>query len=564
MNYNKFSEIRNRLLTGENNQGLLLDSLYNTQQKKEEQTLLDESEKKHQLQQIERENELKRQHEIIQQQKEEQIKLTEIEKQKQIQELEKENEWKRQQEFAQQQKDDEIRQTEIKKQKQIQQLEKKKEWKHQQDISQQQKDDEIRQTEIEKQKQIQELEKENEWKRQQEFAQQQKDDNVRQTEIEKQKQIQELEKENEWKHQQESSQQKGNSLRLDEIEKQRQSTSEIPDSIGEKIIKDKSQNKLNNTSLIKVSILSIFSSILICGIAFFFYTKYYEDNAIRDATKAFNILTEQNHNYYSNKETIYKDFLKSFASSNTYNTEINSKLKSDLKALENKKELNLAEANKNINELRNVYQDRKGSLADFDYAYNKMLASFKNKDSIDILLIENKVNKIITLFSQQNSDSKISTEKIKYDIINRYIFGWGKIETNDIKSIVFNTELSSNNKYIVSINLEKNSIKSTAELSITCSNDAIVDVKTNQITFPNVAPANSWFNFTPLPNSIIHINTNRNPISIKSCENCSPIMVNSSAQNQFTLDDFSQIVSITSETNADVVVYFTYIPKPQQ
>ena len=456
MSYNKFSEIRNRLLTGENNHGLLLDSLYTTQQKKEEETLLDESEKKHQLQQLEKENELKRQHEIIQQQKEEQIRLTEIEKQKQTQQLEKENEWKRQQEFAQQ---------------------------------------------------------------------------------------------------------KGNSLRLDEIEKQRQSTPEIPDSIGESLIKDKSQNKLNNTSLIKVSILSIFSSILICGIAFFFYTKYYEDNAIRDAKKAFNILMEQNHNYYSNKETIYKDFLKSFASSNTYNTEINSKLRSDLKALESKKELNLAEANKNINELRNVYQDRKGSLADFDYAYNKMLASFKNKDSIDILLIENKVNKIITLFSQQNSGSKISTEKIKYDIVNRSVFGWGKIETNDIKSIVYNTELSGNNKYIISINLEKNSIKSTAELSITYSNDAIVDVKTNQITFPNVAPANSWFNFTPLPNSIIHVNTNNNSISLKSCGNCSPIMVNSSAQNQFILNDVSQIVSITSETNADVVVDFTYIPK---
>ena len=527
MSYNKFSEIRDRLLTGENNHGLLLDSHISTQQKMEEETLLVESEKQYQLQQVEKENELKRQQEIIQKQKEDEIRLTEIENQKQIQQVEKENELKRQQEIIQKQKEDEIRLIEIENQKHIQQVEEENELKRQQEIIQKQKEDETRLTEIENQKQIQQVEKENKLKRQQEVIQQQKEEETRLAESEKQKHIQ---------------------------------LKKTPENINnKKTISIHNNNKVNYHSTLKTSLISILASIFICGIAFFIYKQYFEEDSIRDAKIAFSYIKNQNSKYYKEKEKIYKEFLKSFANSNTYNSETNVKLQNDLIALENENKQNSLETNNAINELRNLYSLKKGSLADFDYAFASYKGAFVNHDSIDILPLEQKVQKLISTFVETHF---LNDSKIKSDLVGKDITGWGEIEANQITSILSNIEKRNNATIcIASLSLEKNAVKSNAEVTIHYNDTTLISVTTNKITYKNIATPNSWFTFTPVAGCAIYVNTNNNPIQLKTCENCSVIKINTNTETVQKLTNHPETIYITSDTNFDAVVDFTYIPE---
>jgi hypothetical protein len=156
----------------------------------------------------------------------------------------------------------------------------------------------------------------------------------------------------------------------------------------------------------------------------------------------------------------------------------------------------------------------------------------------------------------------LTAEKIKRDIINKEIIGWGKVENNDITSILTEKQARNDSAICTStLSLVKNNVKSKAEVTVYYADTVAINITTNKITYQNTAPAMSWFNFTPVSNCDVFINTNENPVQLKTCENCEVIKLNTNTKTIHKLVTNPISIFISSDNKFDAVVDFIYIPK---
>ncbi len=156
----------------------------------------------------------------------------------------------------------------------------------------------------------------------------------------------------------------------------------------------------------------------------------------------------------------------------------------------------------------------------------------------------------------------LTAEKIRADLNGKDIIGWGTVENADITSIL--TEKQTRNDSIICIStllLAKNNLKSKAEVTIVYIDTIPSGFITNEITYQNTAPAKSWFNFSPVPNSAIIINTNNNPIQLKTCETCDVVKLNTNNDTTYRISTDPTTIFITSDNKFDAVVDFIYVPK---
>lgn len=182
---------------------------------------------------------------------------------------------------------------------------------------------------------------------------------------------------------------------------------------------------------------------------------------------------------------------------------------------------------------------------------------------IDRFLL-NKSDKIANIEVPSNiiETDALSSEKIKNDLSGNNITGWGLIDTKNITSILSNIKKRNDTTICVaSLTLEDNGVKSNAEVTLNYMDSTLLNVITNKITFKNTATPNSWFIFTPVTGCTIFVNTNDNPIQLKTCENCTVIKMNTNSSTAQKLPNHPESIFITSDTKYEAIVDFTYIPE---
>ena len=114
--------------------------------------------------------------------------------------------------------------------------------------------------------------------------------------------------------------------------------------------------------------------------------------------------------------------------------------------------------------------------------------------------------------------------------------------------------------YVVALNLDDNTgTKASAKVILRYKNKTIHNIETKQITYKNIAPPNAWFSFTPVPGCSISINTNNNPIKLKTCDKCTEIEI-VSGSNALKQVSNTPTISIKSDNKNKVEVEFTYVP----
>ena len=154
-------------------------------------------------------------------------------------------------------------------------------------------------------------------------------------------------------------------------------------------------------------------------------------------------------------------------------------------------------------------------------------------------------------------------EQIKADLIGKEVLSWNAIKPNEIKelTILSVTEIDKNSNYVATVQLDDNSgTKAITELKLSYNKIILANVTTNKITYKNTAPTNAWFSFEPILNCSILVNTNNNPIQLKTCENCPIQKINTTAENALKLATQPTTIFISSDTKYEAEIDFTYIP----
>ncbi len=159
------------------------------------------------------------------------------------------------------------------------------------------------------------------------------------------------------------------------------------------------------------------------------------------------------------------------------------------------------------------------------------------------------------------ADSLFSPNKLKSDILNKEIIGWGKIDANQIQSIVYKISSVADTNFIKA-NLDLSDRQTTAKVALNMKymGGDFINLTTENISFMNMAPAGKWFTFAPLANCAITVNTNNESIKFKNCENCEVKIITSNSSNVETLTALGDKLFIQSGTNTDVQVEFNYTP----
>ncbi len=163
--------------------------------------------------------------------------------------------------------------------------------------------------------------------------------------------------------------------------------------------------------------------------------------------------------------------------------------------------------------------------------------------------------------AELNADSNL-IQQLKTNLIGKEIISWNAVKPNDIKrlSILSATKSEQENTYNIQVNLEENTnTKALVELSLQYNKDVLNQIKTNKITYSNIAPVNAWFSFAPVPNCSITINTNNNPIQLKTCDNCTVSKMVCDSETPVNIDNATEIY-IKSDNRYSAIVEFTYTP----
>lgn len=159
------------------------------------------------------------------------------------------------------------------------------------------------------------------------------------------------------------------------------------------------------------------------------------------------------------------------------------------------------------------------------------------------------------------ADSLFSPDKLKSDILNKEILGWGKIEANQIQSIVYKiSSVADTNFIMANLDLSDRQTTAKAALSLKYIGSNFISLATENISFMNMALAGKWFTFAPLANCAVTVNTNNEPMKFKNCENCEVKIITSNSSNVETLTALGDKLFIQSGTNTDVQVEFNYTP----
>ena len=164
-----------------------------------------------------------------------------------------------------------------------------------------------------------------------------------------------------------------------------------------------------------------------------------------------------------------------------------------------------------------------------------------------------------------NSSIKDTTliEQLKADLVGKQILSWNVVKTNEINNLTIKSfsEIDKNSSYIVEVNLDDNAgTKAMAELALLYNKIILSNVTTNKITYKNTAPTNAWFSFEPIANCNIFVNTNNNPIQLKTCDNCDVQKINTNAENALQLATHPTTIYISSDTKYAAEIDFIYIP----
>ncbi len=159
------------------------------------------------------------------------------------------------------------------------------------------------------------------------------------------------------------------------------------------------------------------------------------------------------------------------------------------------------------------------------------------------------------------ADSLFSPDKLKSDILNKEIVGWGKIEANHIQSIIYKiSSVADTNFIIANLDLSDQQTTAKAALNLKYIGSNFISLATENISFMNTAPAGKWFTFSPLANCAVTVNTNNETIKFKNCENCEVKIITSNSSNVEILTALGDKLFIQSDTNKDVQVEFNYTP----
>ncbi|MBK9794630.1 MAG: hypothetical protein IPP60_16410 [Sphingobacteriales bacterium] len=161
----------------------------------------------------------------------------------------------------------------------------------------------------------------------------------------------------------------------------------------------------------------------------------------------------------------------------------------------------------------------------------------------------------------KNADAAF-IEQLKSDINGKEILSWNPVNQEEIKEITLlsGSQNGQQINYEATINLEdKTGTKAKTETILHFENNALQRIETTKITYINIAPVRAWFSFAPVPNCTITVNTNNNPIQLKTCDACAIQKMVSDSNNPVALTNASKI-SIKSDNRYDGLVEFTYVP----
>ena len=162
-----------------------------------------------------------------------------------------------------------------------------------------------------------------------------------------------------------------------------------------------------------------------------------------------------------------------------------------------------------------------------------------------------------------NTTDTVLMEQIKADLIGKEVLSWNAIKPKEIKELTISSvsELDNNSNYTVTVQLDDNAgTKAITELKLSYNKIILANVTTNKITYKNIAPTNAWFSFEPIANCRILVNTNNNPIQLKTCDNCEVQKINTNAENALQLATQPTTIYISSDTKYAAEVDFIYIP----
>lgn len=194
----------------------------------------------------------------------------------------------------------------------------------------------------------------------------------------------------------------------------------------------------------------------------------------------------------------------------------------------------------------------------FMFFKNKVSFLAKTKNNATVLASVD-TNKSAIPFDY-NTDT-VLLQQLRTNLIGRDILSWNNIKDKDIKNITILSadENDVNSRYTVVLNLADGITRASAELNLSYNKIILNKIETTKITYSNIAPTNAWFSFVPLPNCSISINTNNNPIQLKTCDDCTITKILSTKEAEHEIAN-SEYIYIKSDTRYEASVDFTYLP----
>ena len=160
------------------------------------------------------------------------------------------------------------------------------------------------------------------------------------------------------------------------------------------------------------------------------------------------------------------------------------------------------------------------------------------------------------------SNDSLFMQQLKTDLNGKEVLSWNPVKPEEISALtlISGKENGQQTIYEAVLHLEDNTAtKAKATIFLNYTNAVLTSVETAKITYVNIAPVRAWFSFAPVPNCSISVNTNNNPIQLKTCDSCAVRKLVSDNNNPVVIDNAEQI-SIKSDNKYDALIEFTYVP----
>jgi hypothetical protein len=197
-----------------------------------------------------------------------------------------------------------------------------------------------------------------------------------------------------------------------------------------------------------------------------------------------------------------------------------------------------------------------------------LLTLFLVRDKLPFVTQKDEVEATIaaTPFSEidvaAKSTDSLFMQQLKTDLNGKEVLSWNPVKPEEITALtlISGKENGQQTIYEAVLHLEDNTAtKAKATIFLNYTNAVLTSVETAKITYVNIAPVRAWFSFAPVPNCSISVNTNNNPIQLKTCDSCAVRKLVSDNNNPVVIDNAEQI-SIKSDNKYDALIEFTYVP----